>query len=50
MCSSRSARWTCTSGGCARRSTPSGHDKLIETVRGTGYRFKPDFSTANLAA
>jgi len=26
------------------------HDKLIETVRGTGYRFKPDFSTANLAA
>jgi len=29
---------------------PSGHDKLIETVRGTGYRFKPDFSTANLAA
>ena len=28
---------------------PSGHDKLIETVRGTGYRFKPDFSTANLA-
>jgi VanZ family protein len=30
--------------------TPSGHDKLIETVRGTGYRFKPDFATANLAA
>ena len=23
---------------------------LIETVRGTGYRFKPDFNTANLAA
>jgi DNA-binding winged helix-turn-helix (wHTH) protein len=21
---------------------PTGHDKLIETVRGTGYRFKPD--------
>jgi len=30
--------------------TPSGHDKLIETVRGTGYRFKPDLTTANLAA
>jgi len=30
--------------------TPTGHDKLIETVRGTGYRFKPDFTTANLAA
>ena len=30
--------------------TPSGHDKLIETVRGTGYRFKPDLNTANLAA
>jgi two-component system phosphate regulon response regulator PhoB len=29
---------------------PTGHDKLIETVRGTGYRFKPDFGTANLAA
>jgi len=29
---------------------PTGHDKLIETVRGTGYRFKPDFNTANLAA
>jgi two-component system phosphate regulon response regulator PhoB len=29
---------------------PTGHDKLIETVRGTGYRFKPDFTTANLAA
>jgi two-component system phosphate regulon response regulator PhoB len=29
---------------------PTGHDKLIETVRGTGYRFKPDFATANLAA
>ena len=29
---------------------PSGHDKLIETVRGTGYRFKPDLSAANLAA
>src|SRR5438105_887341 len=25
-------------------------DKLTETVRGTGYRFKPDFSTANMAA
>jgi two-component system phosphate regulon response regulator PhoB len=23
---------------------PTGHDKLIETVRGTGYRFKPDAS------
>jgi two-component system phosphate regulon response regulator PhoB len=30
--------------------TPSGHDKLIETVRGTGYRFKPDLNAANLAA
>ena len=30
--------------------TPTGHDKLIETVRGTGYRFKPDLNTANLAA
>ena len=30
--------------------TPTGHDKLIETVRGTGYRFKPDLTTANLAA
>ena len=30
--------------------TPTGHDRLIETVRGTGYRFKPDFTTANLAA
>jgi len=29
---------------------PTGHDKLIETVRGTGYRFKPDFQTANIAA
>ena len=29
---------------------PTGHDKLIETVRGTGYRFKPDLQTANLAA
>ena len=29
---------------------PTGHDKLIETVRGTGYRFKPDFTTANMAA
>jgi two-component system phosphate regulon response regulator PhoB len=29
---------------------PTGHDKLIETVRGTGYRFKPDLTTANLAA
>jgi two-component system phosphate regulon response regulator PhoB len=29
---------------------PSGHDKLIETVRGTGYRFKPDLQTANIAA
>ena len=28
----------------------SGHDKLIETVRGTGYRFKPDFNAADLAA
>jgi DNA-binding response OmpR family regulator len=23
---------------------------LVETVRGTGYRFKPDLQTANLAA
>ena len=30
--------------------TPTGHDKLIETVRGTGYRFKPDLGAANLAA
>ncbi len=30
--------------------TPTGHDKLIETVRGTGYRFKPDLNAANLAA
>jgi two-component system, OmpR family, phosphate regulon response regulator PhoB len=30
--------------------TPSGHDKLIETVRGMGYRFKPDLGAANLAA
>ena len=30
--------------------TPTGHDKLIETVRGTGYRFKPDLQTANIAA
>ena len=29
---------------------PTGHDKLIETVRGTGYRFKPDLNAANLAA
>jgi len=29
---------------------PTGHDKLIETVRGTGYRFKPDLQTANIAA
>jgi two-component system, OmpR family, phosphate regulon response regulator PhoB len=29
---------------------PTGHDKLIETVRGTGYRFKPDLTTANIAA
>jgi len=29
---------------------PTGHDKLIETVRGTGYRFKPDLQAANLAA
>ena len=29
---------------------PTGHDKLIETVRGMGYRFKPDLGTANLAA
>jgi two-component system, OmpR family, phosphate regulon response regulator PhoB len=29
---------------------PTGHDKLIETVRGTGYRLKPDLGTANLAA
>jgi two-component system phosphate regulon response regulator PhoB len=29
---------------------PTGHDKLIETVRGTGYRFKPEVNAANLAA
>jgi two-component system phosphate regulon response regulator PhoB len=29
---------------------PTGHDKMIETVRGTGYRFKPDLGAANLAA
>jgi two-component system phosphate regulon response regulator PhoB len=29
---------------------PTGHDKLVETVRGTGYRFKPDLSAADLAA
>jgi two-component system phosphate regulon response regulator PhoB len=29
---------------------PTGHDKLIETVRGTGYRFKPDLNAQNLAA
>ena len=30
--------------------TPTGHDKLIETVRGTGYRFKPDFGAPNAGA
>ena len=30
--------------------TPTGHDKQIETVRGTGYRFKPDLQTTNIAA
>ncbi len=29
---------------------PAGHDKRIETVRGTGYRFKPDLQTADIAA
>jgi two-component system phosphate regulon response regulator PhoB len=29
--------------------TPTGHDKLIETVRGTGYRFKPEVDMANVA-
>jgi two-component system phosphate regulon response regulator PhoB len=28
----------------------TGHDKLIETVRGSGYRFKPDLGTPNLGA
>jgi two-component system phosphate regulon response regulator PhoB len=28
---------------------PTGHDKLIETVRGTGYRFKPEMNGAKLA-
>jgi two-component system phosphate regulon response regulator PhoB len=26
----------------------TGHDKLIETIRGTGYRFKPDLGAPNL--
>src|SRR5262245_6542279 len=29
---------------------PTGHDKLIVTVRGTGYTFRPDLEAANLAA
>jgi two-component system phosphate regulon response regulator PhoB len=29
---------------------PTGHDKLVETVRGTGYRFKPDLGTPNVGA
>ena len=29
---------------------PTGHDQLIETVRGQGYRFKPDHATASMAA
>jgi two-component system phosphate regulon response regulator PhoB len=28
----------------------TGHDKLVETVRGTGYRFKPDLGTADVGA
>ena len=28
----------------------TGHDKLIETVRGTGYRFKPDLGAPDLGA
>ena len=30
--------------------TPTGHDKLIETMRGQGYRFRSDPATASLAA
>jgi two-component system phosphate regulon response regulator PhoB len=29
---------------------PTGHDKLVETVRGMGYRFKPDLESADIAA
>jgi len=39
-CSSRSARSTFTSGACARRSRPTLHDRLIDTVRGSGYGFR----------
>ena len=42
--SSRSARWTCTSAGCAQALTPSGHDALIETVRGSGYALRAESS------
>jgi DNA-binding response OmpR family regulator len=28
----------CISAACAPRSKPSGHDALIQTVRGSGYR------------
>ena len=35
---SRSARSTSTSGDCGRRSSRSGRMRLIETVRGSGYR------------
>ena len=38
-CSSRSARWTCTSAACARPSSQSGHEAFIQTIRGSGYRF-----------
>ena len=36
---SRSARSTCTSAACARHSSRSTCDNLVQTVRGAGYRF-----------
>jgi two-component system phosphate regulon response regulator PhoB len=36
---SRNARWTCTSAACARRWSRPGIEDMVQTVRGSGYRF-----------
>ncbi len=39
MCTSRTEPWMCIFVACARRLKRPGHDRLIQTVRGAGYRF-----------